>query len=135
MELRPLREIAQSLDLEPGQAITKLKEHGLEVTNDFQVFKDIAESNGLSPRNLYAILSGTSDANPIRRGSPRGRGMGRKTLRQVATEMDQSPEALIDHLRAQGIAAKPEDRMRDIASRAEITPVDLVQLLEQIQKK
>jgi hypothetical protein len=113
----------------PLEQITDiLKARGYSFENTRQTVEEIAVANQLSPSKLYEeIQAGGAAPSPPKTGE--GSGMGRKTLKDVAEEQGLPLEEVLSRLKAQGVEAKPDDRLRDLATKLGKTPTETLSVL------
>lgn len=129
------------VEMTPEEIIQRLKAESIEVINSEQTIADVAEKNGKSPAELFRIIQGReAGGSRLSRGQGRRndavdpssglrRGYGRMTIVEVAASIQHSPEEVIEILKKEGIAAKEDETIRDIASANNMYPGALVKLL------
>ena len=127
-ESKTLADFAASINVPLEQITDILKARGYSFENTRQTVAEIAVANRLSPSKLYEeIQAGGATPSPSKTGE--GSGMGRKTLRDVAGEQGLSLEVVLSRLKALGIKARPDDRLRDVATKLGKTPTETLQAL------
>ncbi|NJN25136.1 MAG: DUF4405 domain-containing protein [Cyclobacteriaceae bacterium] len=132
MENLSLDEVAQKyLKQEAEELIETLRVVGIQVEGKEQLLKDVAQKNGKSPAQLYAILVPAQGhvGQPRQGGS--GKGYGRMTIEEVAADMGLEPETVISTLKAHQIQASPSQSLKEIASEYHMHPSELVKLIEE----
>lgn len=133
-ELLTIAELATQAKLEADVLQLNLRNHGIEVGWD-DVFGDIANQHQLSPDQLYLIATGQK--NPLdgqehgrRRGEGPGGGFGKQTLETACSEMGVDLQKSINALKAAGIEATPQMRIRAIADEHNVHPSQIRSILE-----
>jgi hypothetical protein len=111
-----------------GQITGILKARGYTFDGPQQTVEEIAKANNISPSKLYEDLQ-AGGANPSPPKTGEGSGMGRKTLKDVAEEQGLPLEEVLSRLKAQGVEAKPDDRLRDLATKLGKTPTETLSVL------
>jgi hypothetical protein len=115
--------------LDVGTVVADLRAQGLPAGPEATI-GDLAASAGLTPQQLFERLGGTTP--PAGRGSGssgHGRGLGRKTVGQVCSELGVDTQAALDQLRRRGIDASATDNLRALALEHGRSPSDLVELI------
>ncbi|MEN8223542.1 MAG: DUF4405 domain-containing protein [Acidobacteriota bacterium] len=122
------------LKITPEEILRKLEE--LNIKADLKsTLKEIGEANGISPFEVYQVISDKEE----KKEAPQelfkeGSGMGRKTLEEISVNLQLDPEEVLLHLRSLGIDAALNEKLKDIAERAEISPFDLVEKIKKSKK-
>ncbi|MGW8179237.1 MAG: DUF4405 domain-containing protein [bacterium] len=133
MELMSLTEVASKLQMSEEQLASRLQENGLSVGAEDRTLQELAQSNGTSPRKIFRILNlsqtpsgaeGTSEPGMIRQG------LGRQTLKEIALGFKIPVSEAVRRLRDRAVEAEAEERLKDIAERAQMSPHDLLAILE-----
>ena len=106
-----------------------MKAKGYNVKNTKQTLGEIAKANGVTPSGLYEAVK-AQGAKPKTEKYGSGSGMGRKTIEAVCAELGLPVDKAISRLEKKGISASPGDRFKDIASRAEKTPMDILNIIQ-----
>jgi len=133
MELMSVTEVSAKLQITEEQLAIRLQENGLSVGAQDRTLQEIASSNDSSPRKIFRILNldqmpahteGTSKSGLMRRG------LGRRTLGELARELNVPVSEAVCRLRERAVEAEASERLRDIAERTQMSPHDLVGILE-----
>jgi hypothetical protein len=134
MEEMTLAEFARNIQMDPGKLMQSLKDLGFTPNDQNEPLQDLAKRSGRSPVQVYTSLKNNVPASSPATHQPAagagGRGQGFKTLAELAGEYGISAEAAVQSLAAKGIAAKPEDKMRDIANRSGRKPYEVIEILK-----
>ena len=128
-ELLSLKEFAEKTNVPVDQIINALKSKGYKVKNAQQTVWDIAKENNTSPQKLYEAMK-SEGLQPEASKTGTGTGMGRKTLAELCSEKGLVVDDVLARLKQQGIQAKPSDRIKEIASQAGKTPMELFSVME-----
>ena len=142
-ELLTLQEFTLQVDIPLDEALNILRAKGVEVGDPESEVADIAEKNGLSPAQIYAFLSFDLSKEGKQKIDSRvtgtqgrgigvgGGGFGRKTIEQIAVELNVPIEKVMAILKEAGINAKKTDVIRDAAEINGRRAVDLVNLIRE----
>ncbi|MEN8126259.1 MAG: DUF4405 domain-containing protein [Planctomycetota bacterium] len=130
-ELLTIEELATKADLEADVIQLNLRNSGIEVGRE-DVFGDIAEKHNLSPNELFEIATGQQAASSAGRYGGGGGGFGQKSLKQACEEIGIEPEKAIEGLKAAGIEAAVDMRIREIADQQNIHPHEIREILENL---
>lgn len=121
----------QVVQLTPGEIMSKLAEHGIQVKDKTRTLADIGKAAGKSPYELYQLIS--KDAQPRRMGLTTlkaGGGIGRKTLTEIAQQVGVPVDRLIEKLKKSGIETSADRKLKDIAADTGITPYEIIEHLK-----
>ena len=127
-ELLTVEKVAALRKVPVETAVERLKAAGFPASPDVTLER-LAAPRGVSPQEVYARL-GASPASPVSAGTV-GVGMGWKTVRQVADELQLPVDTVIARLRSAGIEAGPDEALREIAKRNGRHAPELASLLVQ----
>ena len=110
------------LNIDPAKAMDKLISQGLIVNSESEKLKQIAEGNGTSPSQIYALLS------PETRRS--GKGYGRMTIKAVADDLGLDSIEIIQVLKANNIEASEDEVIKDIATNTGRHPSEIMKIIK-----
>jgi len=113
-ELLTLSDFAESINVPVDQITEILKSRGYTFDGIHQTVGAIAQTNKVSPSKLYEDITATG-VIPVSSKNAAGSGMGKKTLRVICEEEGLSLDKVLSRLKEQGIEAKPDDRLKDLA--------------------
>lgn len=131
-ELMTLAEIADRIKgIDSETMVSNLRTGGIEVESAHVIVAQLAEKNSLSPSELYAIAIGKSLSSSASEGNRGHHGLGQLTLQQYCDRIGLNINGTIERLRNQGIQARPDMLLRDIAHGAGIHASDIRDILEQ----
>ncbi|MCF6358404.1 MAG: hypothetical protein L3J54_11415, partial [Draconibacterium sp.] len=128
-ELFTLIELAEQLGFSTTDEITrKLKLHNIKFSNtNEQTLQEIAHANNTTPIEIYEIFTRKSS---MQGGSGAGRGIGRKTIVDLAVEVEETESEVMRILGENGIKVKEGQTLRDIGDSNDISPQDIYKLFE-----
>jgi hypothetical protein len=127
-ETLTIEELAKKSDIELDTIIQNLKAAGIEVIPS-DIFGTIAEQQNLSPNKLFGMATGRQTERPT---GGHGGGFGQKTLEQACDEIGIEPEKAIEALKAAGVEAAANMRIREMADQNNIRPGQIRQILENL---
>ncbi len=126
-ELLSLAELAQKADVELPAILANLEKKGIKNATEASILGELAKANGMSPIALFEIAAGNSSAE---RGHGEaggaGGGLGLKTVQQVCDEKGLDVAKVLENLTAEGIEAKADTVLRDIAHSSGVRPSELL---------
>jgi hypothetical protein len=126
-ELMTLKEFAKKINISFEEAMRKLKSKGVKIENETLLIKEIAKQNKVSPEQLYEMIKPKDIKTQNEVG---GRGYGRKTLKQICKELNISVDIAKTKLKENGIQAKENETLREISSKYDLRPTDIVDILK-----
>ena len=126
-ELLSLEAFASQMEITLSSAVEKLTSEGYKIEEPKKTLKEIANENKISAQHLYKIITGDSHKNRGRGYG--GGGFGRKTLKDVCSEIGIPLNVGISRLKEEGIDAAENETVRDIASKYQLSPADLWDML------
>jgi hypothetical protein len=132
-ETLTIEELAKKSDIELDTILQNLKAAGIEATPS-DIFGTIAEQQNLSPNGLFEIATGRQ-TEPDTGGHGKGGGgggFGQKTLGQACEEIGIESEKAIEALKAIGVNATVDMRIREIADRNNTHPSQIREILENL---
>jgi len=144
-ELLTFEEFIKEIGITKKDALSKLKDKGIQGISDKASINDIALANRMSPSDFYTIVnpsaSGLKQAAAVKRGESgsrrtaptvgRGRGYGWKTLKDLARDLDMPVARLLSILKENGITARENETVRKVAEKHDKGVFDLVDLISQ----
>jgi len=125
-ELLSLTEFAEVINIEKDQLISRLKSNGLKVPPGTVTVKELAELNNITPQIVYEFVQGESNKVILVEGS----GYGRKSIEQISKDLNIELAVVLDKLKKKGINAAPDVKIRDLAIENDISPIELVELIQ-----
>ncbi len=152
-ELLSLEEFSKRRNIELNQAINALKAKNIRISSTKESLGVIAKNNRISPKEVYEILKpleGTlpiigakvSDVKEVSKTSKEsktskwtkdeiiqefeGKGLGRKTIKQICDENKVDIQKALSKLKNKGIAASEKDTLRQIAEKNNTSPIEVL---------
>jgi hypothetical protein len=132
-ELSTLKTLARRSGFDLNRGMENLKMAGIQYENESQTLLAIAKSNRMSPQQVYLAMKPAKETEMVA-GKPKmpevPTGLGRMTLAEVCRKYKLDPAAALQKLAARGIAAKPDDKVKMLAEKHELNPVDIYEMLK-----
>jgi hypothetical protein len=131
-ELLTIKELSgKYIKMSADSILLLFKNKGLMVDSTGQTIAKISELNNLTPARLYSIITPASkDSNMETVHKPQLQGLGRKTLREIATERGIEVSVLIEVLRKSNIKANPDDKLKAVAESNGKTPLEIAEIIK-----
>ncbi len=133
-----LKVFAKKMKIDLNPAMEELKGKGIVVENEMDSLQKIARRNKTNAMNLYVIMK-KFEHKEIETGivyTPElveekfaGTGVGRKTLTQVCEENNIDLNLAKKKLSEKGISTKEGETMKEIASRYDKLPMDILKII------
>lgn len=147
-ELSSLKTFSKRIDQDVDKAIALLDAEGIKGATPKAKLQEIADFNGISANDIYVIIdpdaADYADEEPtvaIKTASivqastitypKEGSGLGKMTLEAVSQKYGVNLDKAITALKAKGIDASKESRMRKTANELDTTPYDLFEMFIQ----
>ncbi|QAR34179.1 DUF4405 domain-containing protein [Geovibrio thiophilus] len=133
-ELAPLDGLITKMGFELEQSLVLLEEEGISVGNPSDSLKKIAAANRTSPAKIYRIIKSTkkeNDETPLPVQEEPISGLGKMNLDTLAGKIGMEPEKAVELLKAKGIEATADEKVKDIAEKAGILPMDIYDYLKE----
>lgn len=132
----PLASFCRKMDIDVSKAMTLLRENGIKIENKEKTLAEVAIENKTSPLDIYLmikelevlpVVTPVSDASGNSEASDEEvwtvekvekvfnqAGQGRKTVEDVAKQLNIPVEKALKRLAAKGIEAKASDTLKDL---------------------
>ncbi|MCG6920943.1 MAG: DUF4405 domain-containing protein [Acidobacteria bacterium] len=124
-EILTLERLASITEVPLDQALSNLESAGVTGATAGSTIAALASTHGRTPEEVWVALKGTQVAKEV----PSGGGYGRKTVAEVCTQLEVSPEEGLARLRSQGLDAALETSLKDLADGHGRHPHDVLQIL------
>jgi hypothetical protein len=134
-----LKALARRTNIDLQSAMDELRNSGIKFNNSSESLQSIAKANNKNAMEIFAIIKKFQKIDPIETGtkfSPEqveerfaGKGIGRKTLKQVAAENGINIEQAVKKLEAKNIKIGENEPFKDAAARHDIYPLDLLKVI------
>ncbi|MDY6903942.1 MAG: DUF4405 domain-containing protein [Thermodesulfobacteriota bacterium] len=136
-ELSSIKIFTQKMGVDLDTGIRRLEKAGFRVDNEMQTLQSIAKANGVSPQQLYMIMSRT--ANGIKK-TAEGRslpaspvpGTGNLTLADFCSQYDLNIKRIRRYLKERGLAATGEMTIKEIGETNKMAPADVYEHIKSI---
>jgi hypothetical protein len=122
-------ELIEQVGISKEEALGLLEKKGIKIDDSGALVKDIAKQFETSPVAIYEIL----EKEPPQKKQT-GRGYGWKTLENIAQDLSIPVEDIMTFLRSEGIDARKDEVIRDVAGKNRMTPYELVEKIQKIKK-
>lgn len=121
-----ISQFAKTINISVDDMLEKLMGKNLKISKEDITIKELAELNKISPNKIWNILK---NPEAIENSSlSEGRGFGRKTLEVVCTQNNIGMEIALKNLKAEGINANGNEKLKDIAMRHNLLPIDIANI-------
>ena len=122
-----VEKLAETVKVPVAQARENLQKHGVTVDRPEMTVKQIAESNKLTPQQVYQRIQ-SDDAKPsVTQGQ--GGGWGRKTVNEICAQYSVTLDTGLARLKAANLDASASTSMKDLALAAGKTPSDIAKII------
>jgi len=133
-ERSKLRVLAKKTGIDPEAAMVALRERGIEVSGDDEIFEDIAKRHGKNPMELFGLISYLIPKEEEQvKWTPRmveerfeGTGIGNKELRWIMEDLGVDKSVWVPRLAGAGINAMSEETIRKTAKRNNMKPIEVL---------
>lgn len=131
-ELLTIKELSQKyVKISADSILLLIRQKGLKADSAGQTIAKISEQNNLTPAKLYSMITASGKASNLETvHKPQKQGLGRKTLREIASERGIDVNLLIEVLRNSKIHASPDDKLKDVAESAGKTPLEIAEIIK-----
>ena len=127
-----ISQFAKTINISVDVMLDKLTEKNLQFSKEDITLKELAELNKISPNKIWNMLK-----NPAANENSslnEGRGFGRKSLEDVCSQNNIMLEIALNNLKAEGINADGNEKLKDIAMRHNLLPIDVANIALGIKK-
>ena len=129
-----VEKVAEQANLDPEVLVGRIRAAGYSVADSQTPFREVAESNQVSPSVLYETASipfSESRGNRGQHSAGRsGRGFGRLTLDELCVQENLQVDQVIRKLETYGITATGKEPLKDLATQLEMSPFDILSVLK-----
>jgi len=122
-EEQTIQKFAETIKISTDDLKNKLASKGIIIDSDSATIKEISKQNNVSPSELYRLVQ--SATNQPLSAPMEGRGYGRKTIEQICADLKISVGDGLNRLKAKGINADKDEKLKDVASRYMLTPMEV----------
>ena len=134
-----LKNFAKKMNIDLAPATAELNKNGVKVANPDDSLSKIAQDNRTSPVNLYILIKKFEAVSPgVQKASYTtemvderfaGKGMGKKKLAEVCTEIGLDLNQAKERLAKSQVPAGDEETLHDLAAKVKVTPMDILKLI------
>jgi hypothetical protein len=130
-EASPLKSFCKKTGLDVAEAVEKLKAAELKGVSAEATLADIAEANGMTPQQVYSLISPAT----VEGGMPAtpGSGLGKRTVSEICESAGLDAAAMIKSLKSVGIEAEPASKLKDLADKNAMDPRDVYDIMLSLQ--
>jgi len=134
-ELSPLADFTYKIKVDLEESMALLKQAGIKVDSTAQTMKEIADSNGLSPQQIYAVMMPGNEATTNEMPEEAPGGTGNRTLTQICEMYQLDQQAIVQGLKQKSIMAEPQQSMKEIAAANHVDPHTIYAAIYTISQK
>ncbi len=129
-----VEEFSKYIEMKPSEIFEILKKAGVKVSDQNKTIEEIAQENNMTPSELFKkIKEKTGKSIELKQSSenytPR-RGYGRMTLKTISIDLKIPVKKIIETLSENGIKAKEEETLKEIADKYDKTPYELFEIIK-----
>ncbi|WP_421715540.1 DUF4405 domain-containing protein [Arcobacter arenosus] len=122
-ELSSLESFCKKLGFDIKESEKILKNNNI-IFEPSQSLSQIADDNSVSPQFIYNLLKVNFEKNG--QEIIELTGLGRKTVKEVASTLKLSTDEFISKLKALGVDASSEDKFKQVAEKYDMSPMDIM---------
>lgn len=134
-ELSPLKDFAEKIKVDFEEGMALLDKAGIQVESPTQTMQEIAEANGLSPKDVYQVMRPEAIGVSVEMPEEAPGGTGKRTLAAICEQYRLNPATIIQGLAAKNITAEADMEMKDIAADNGIDPHAVYAEIYQLAKQ
>lgn len=140
LETVDMNRLAEQFKVPVETLTVTLKENAMPVTGPEQTLTELGKEYGRTPQEIYSVLQksapnspekltqiGTGETSHTASGTT---GLGSKTIAQTAADLGLNTEIVLERLRSHEIQANAQDTVRTAATKNNMKPYELVELLK-----
>jgi hypothetical protein len=121
------------LNLEESMKI--LARNNLKGVGESETLKNIADSNGISPQQIYVLIRDAKKGVGVQASETKSEksvptGLGRKTLANAAQEYGFDLKAGLAKLARKNITATPHMTFKEVADKVGMAPIDVFEIMK-----
>jgi hypothetical protein len=136
-ELLSLKALCNKLRIPLAEAQNELKKHGVKINSETESFATIAANNNMTPAKLFTFIQHleprlTPPAKPeamtpeMVEEQFAGTGIGRKTIKELAAELNLDSNEIIKRLANFKISVAEDDTVKQSADKNGLQPIELL---------
>jgi hypothetical protein len=120
-------ELAKTIKKDPELLISRLNQQGI-LSDLNSVVKEIAKIYNMSPQMVFEKMQIEAKSKTTQAGAKRG--YGRMSVGQICIDININLEDALSRLKSDGIEATGESTLRDLSQSYNISPIDIVKIIE-----
>jgi len=122
-ELSSLKSFCNQLGFDLNKSEQILKSNNINFDTN-QTLSEIGKQNSVSPQFIYTLLKNNLKSN--KKNIVKFRGLGKKTIKELASTLGVSSQKLLEQLETLGIKANENDKFKDIVQSYNKNPMDIM---------
>lgn len=123
-----LQEFADVIKMPMPELLEKLTQNGFKLSSQNITIQELADQNNVAPNKIYLAVKNERISNLTYETV--GSGFGRKTLIALCEEIGISVEEALSKLEQNNIEATGDEKIKEIAQRSEMLPIDIVNIIK-----
>jgi len=129
-ELSSLNLLSKRLGLDVNTSLKGLQNANIQFQSETQTILEIAQANGLTPKNVYeAMLPKMDETSALKMPAFPQPGLGKRTVSEVCTTYGLDISTIINGLAQNSIEAKPEMTFKEVADSSGVSTPDLYAII------
>ena len=134
-----LKTFAKKMKIDLDKSLVELREKGIKVEDEKDSLEKIAKENRTSPMRLYMMIKKFEKKREIVKKdfyTPEmveeqfaGTGLGRKTLKDICSEIGIDINYAKEKLSKRSIEIKGDETLKKLASKYDINPIDILKVI------
>lgn len=130
-EILTIRELSDKYINMPADSILqRIRQKGFVADSIGQTLGSIGLTNKRSPAEIYAAILPDNNAKLIKEGSVSPiQGLGKKTLLDISADLGKDVNGVLEILKTKNIHANKNEKIREIAERAGMTPMEVLEII------
>jgi len=128
-ELWTVEKFSETTKIPVEKAIDNLRRSGIDgIDPKKTTLAEIGDAHGLTPQAVYQRARADAPVAPV--SLAEGGGYGRKTVKDMASQLGIPVETAVERLKANGIVAEPETSIRELAERHGKRPIEIADFVQ-----
>ena len=130
-ELSSLKLFAKRTELDLAEGLEMLKKAGVKFENETQTVIEVAEANGMTPKELYQAMKPEQEVSGQAASLPEKPqpGLGKRTLKSLCDEYNLNIAEVIQALEKQNIHAGEGVNLKTIAEQNQTSPMEVYSII------
>ncbi len=132
-ELSPLKTFAKKLDLDLKRSMALLRENGIKLDGPHQTISEIAEQNGVTPKQVYEIIRPAAVSEPhFKFPQVPPPGFGTKSIEEISRQFHLDLPLILTALEARGLEVQGGQAIKEIAKRNALEPLIVFEMIKSV---